>query len=309
MKLPKGLFASIIIIVISGLAFTTGFLKENVVTQVEEIKVEVSEAEILVQRMDSRISDISYFDQDRYRAALDETFDFWELVLELELFNDTMSDTERELLLNRMGFHLHKFIELAIYTNIGKMYTHWFATSNSSDYYFATEEIDGYDFYFTKEEFEIYNSSKSLAKEQTYVQFIGSEPYLDYILASGVVPTDYVTVSPWNKWSEFLRGKLFEIEQQIDSNLEKLAELEGKASFFGYGVTLITVTTILAAAMAAQLNDKEREREYSHIKAEIYDDKSMIITKGNNLAIPVLIIALILAALGLLLPLLYGFIF
>jgi hypothetical protein len=31
--------------------------------------------------------------------------------------------------------------------------------------------------------------------------------------------------------------------------------------------------------MAVQLNEKEREKEFSHIKSKIYENESMIITK------------------------------
>jgi len=60
MKITKGLIASIIIIAISGLAITTGFLKEGVVSQIEENRIAVSDVEIIVERMESKISDIFF---------------------------------------------------------------------------------------------------------------------------------------------------------------------------------------------------------------------------------------------------------
>lgn len=87
-----------------------------------------------------------------------------------------------------------------------------------------------------------------------------------------------------------------------------LADLESAASYFSYGITIITITTILASAMATQLGDQAIERDFSHIKAKIYQDESMIITKVNRLAIPVLIIALVISVLGLLIPFLIGLI-
>ncbi|MCG3259990.1 MAG: hypothetical protein H7644_09600 [Candidatus Heimdallarchaeota archaeon] len=84
---------------------------------------------------------------------------------------------------------------------------------------------------------------------------------------------------------------------------------KGFRSIYRYGESLITISTILASAMATQLNDKDREPEFSEINAIIFDDKSMIATKRNKIGTVILFLALILSALGLLLPKLFRLLF
>jgi len=201
------------------------------------------------------------------------------------------------------------------------MYSHWYVVLNSSDYYFAREEVDGFDFYFTKDEFDIFNSNKIIYEMLSYDLFFRNvdfeafgynvTEFNEYIwnYPRVDIPPEFLHIYPWDDWSEFPKIKLVEIQQQISANLIIIAELEGNASFYSFGVTLIMISTILATAMAAQLNDKERDKEFSLVKAKIYEDNTMIIEKENRFAMLVLILAFLLSALGLLIPIIYGFIF
>ncbi len=304
-KIPKGIIASVIIIVISALAFVSGYLKESAISNAEELKVEIANSEIILDRLNSKITEILDSDQQSIVLGNDHLRDAILLSSELEIVNNTLTPLERNVFLDKIGRELFFYESIMRHTYQGAITKHFYIDTNSSDYYFATKDVDGVDFYFSEEEYFSFNESDLLMNALSHEDFLASQhlQMQDDILNSGVIYHSWFTdYGKKDHWIEFFKTKLFTLQQNITNDKTVLADLEAKASFFGYGVTLITVTTILATAMAAQLNDREREMEFSHIKAKIYDNESMIITKGNWYAIPVLIIALIIAALGLLLP-------
>ena len=318
MKINKGLIASIIVIFISILAFAAGFFKEGVVSKIEETKVEISDSEILVERMDSKISDILIYDQLRIQEALDEKVHAQKLIMK---FNTTFSllDTEEKIaLLNETLFSLVLYNQLIKSSYIGNMFSHWYITNSTANYYFATVVVDGYSFNISKEEFEDYSLSKPIMRFQARVDFL-----LDFVFPKTIIdfatinnqylPTNFVVLESWKNWNEFLKINLFEIQQEIAENSAYLSELESQDSFYSYGVTIITVATILSTAMASKISDNTSELEFYDFKNKLYtkheikDDSEP--PARNRYAIPVLIIALIFAALGLLFPILYRLIF
>ncbi len=307
MKISKGTIASVIIILISGLAFAAGFLQEGVLSEAETLKLEVSEQEFDLERIDLRIREIVEDDRISARKASDEFLLAKSIALELEITNDTLSVEERDLLMNQIRLALENFNYFVSLTNIVKMYDFWYTDSNTSDYYFATEDKDGYELVFSKEDYDTFNASKSFLYLVPASVILANWSFSDEIIAYGIIPTEYYFWQSYN-FREFLDQPLYALQEEISNSKIVISELESKGSVFGYGVSLITVTTILASAMATQLNDKEREKEFSEIKAEIFKDKSMIKTKRNKIAMPFLFVALILAALGLLFPFIMGLI-
>ena len=309
MKISKGTIATLIIITIAGMAFAAGFLQEGVLSDVEEASVKVSEKEFVLARMDSGIREIIEDDRARIRSGFDEVRRAQEIALELEITNDTLSDIERDLLINKISNALYNYISFAYFTDVVTMYNHWYVDGNISDYYFATEQREGFDLFYSKEEFETFNTSKRIIRIQTDVQFFGYFPFAEYIMSFGITPTEFLRPNVHENYVEFLKQPLFALQQEITDTKIMISELENNAGLHGYGVSLITISTILAAAMATQLNDRDREREFSQVKAKLFDDKLMIVTKQNKIALPFLFVALILSALGLLLPILFRLIF
>ena len=63
MNITKGIITSVVILLISGLAFATGFLKEGVANEIEETKITIANDEALVEKINNKISDIMILDQ------------------------------------------------------------------------------------------------------------------------------------------------------------------------------------------------------------------------------------------------------
>ncbi|MFW9853202.1 MAG: hypothetical protein ACFFDS_09675, partial [Candidatus Thorarchaeota archaeon] len=299
MKIKKSTIASLIIIMISILAFGAGFLQENVVSEATTLKIEVSEKEFDLERIDLRIRELVEDDRISARKATDEWHIAYKLAIELEITNDTLTVVERDLLMNLIARALENFNFFASLMNEAVLYNYWYIDDNTSDYIFNTEEKDGYDLNYSKEEYSTFNASKSFLYIVNEEEILNDFPFKDEIIAYGIIPTEFYSWRSYN-FKEFLDQPLNTLQQEISDLKLVISELESKGSLFDYGVSLITVATILAAAMASQMNDKEREKEFSLIKSEIFNDKSMIITKKNRISMPFLFIALILAALGIL---------
>ncbi len=58
-------------------------------------------------------------------------------------------------------------------------------------------------------------------------------------------------------WAPMFREQLYVIQQRISDNTIDLASLEGNVSYYNFGITVITISTILATAMANRISDKE----------------------------------------------------
>ncbi|MHA1124053.1 MAG: hypothetical protein ACTSO7_04610 [Candidatus Heimdallarchaeota archaeon] len=303
-KIPKGVIATIIIFAISGLAFVSGYLRESIVTEIEELKVDISNDENDIEQVNLKISEILNFDSSRFRSAFDKKQEGFTLNEELEIRDTNLTSFEREVLLNEISNKIYLYREYIWDSNLYKMFWHWKSTADpkDTDFYFARENVHGFELSFTEQEYDSFDAAFGLIDYMPNTVFLNDWNMSAYIIANTQIPS-WIPKPPRDEvWSNFLRLNLLQIQNEIESKVSHLAYLESKASFSNYGVTLITVTTILATAMAAQLNEKEREVDFSHIKAEIYDDKSMIIKKKINYAIPLLIAALIFAILGLILP-------
>ncbi|MHA1738456.1 MAG: hypothetical protein ACTSXA_12555 [Candidatus Heimdallarchaeota archaeon] len=231
------------------------------------------------------------------------------LASQLELIHTTLTPLEINNSLSVICAELYFYEDYMRHNYQGRIAKRFVVDDNNTDFYLAEYDIDGVDLYYTQDEFEVLNTENELMEVMTDTDFLDYKkiPLVDNITNSGFLSTYlnniwFTKFGRQEQWTAFYKNKLFALQNSIITNQAILAVLESKASFYGYGVTIISVTTILAAALASQLNDKEREKDFSHIKAEIYDDKSMIITKRINFALPLLIVALVFAILGLILP-------
>ncbi len=310
MKISKGLIATIIIISISGVAFAAGFLKERVVTEMEDVNSLIAADEILVDRMDARISDTLNFDHLRGLESTEKLEIAKDLFREYQLTLANLTQAEEFIILNLSLNAVHDSQGLTRSTNMGKIVKHFSIDNGIDDFYLANEKDDGFNLSISRDYFLAYNESlpNSLAKIKTPISILGNglDTFYDTFYTNPY--TQFIRLESFYSWISFFRNKTAEVNQRIIQNKEILSDLESKISYYTYGLTIITIATILASAMATQLGDQDRERDFSHIKAKIYQNDDLIIKKVNRIAIPVLIIALVIAILGLLVPFLIGLI-
>ncbi|MHA1673328.1 MAG: hypothetical protein ACTSYI_06850 [Promethearchaeota archaeon] len=88
-------------------------------------------------------------------------------------------------------------------------------------------------------------------------------------------------------------GDAFEIEGEA-------MYMEEKGNKFSFGVSIITVAIILSTTMANRLNEKKVYDRINLVRSDLLRNSELGKSKGDKFAIPVIIFALIISALGLL---------
>ncbi len=88
-------------------------------------------------------------------------------------------------------------------------------------------------------------------------------------------------------------GIAFEIEDEANF-------MENRGNKFSLGLSIITVAIVLSTTMSNRLNEKKVYDRINLVRSDLLRDPELGRSKGDKFAIPVIIFALIISALGLL---------
>ena len=311
MNITKGIITSAVILLISGLAFATGFLKEGVANEIEETKITIANNESLVEKINNKISDIMILDQISLIEARNEIQTAKGLAWELDLKYAILNPTERNLFYGPIANAVNSHRQLVMRSNIGKLIKHFIRDASVDDCFLANESFDGFNYSISKVTFDNYNSNYSLAELFTIEDFLDENRFenasgLAAKLWSSSLVEDRPYVKELDVWVPLFRTELYVIQQRLSNYTIDLASLESVVSYYNFGITAITITTIFATAMANRISDKENAKEFSPVKAKILEDDKYLITKTKKWPMALLFVALILAIAGLLIPPLIG---
>lgn len=311
MNITKGIITSAVILLISGLAFATGFLKEGVANEIEETKITLADDEALVEKINNKISDIMILDQISLIEARNEIQTAKGLAWELDLKYTILNPTERNLFYGPIANAVNSHKQLVMRSNIGKLIKHFIRDASVDDCFLANESFDGFNYSISKVTFDNYNSNYSIAELFTIEDFLDENRFenasgLAAELWSSSLVEDRPYVKELDVWVPLFRTELYVIQQRISGNAIELASLEGIVSYYNFGLTAITIATILATAMANRISDKESAKRFSPVKAKILEDDKYLITKTKKWPMVLLFVALIFAIAGLLIPPLIG---
>ncbi|MCK5184577.1 MAG: hypothetical protein KAQ95_09740, partial [Candidatus Heimdallarchaeota archaeon] len=300
-----------VILLISGLAFATGFLKEGVANEIEETKITIANNESLVEKINNKISDIMILDQISLIEARNEIQTAKGLAWELDLKYAILNPTERNLFYGPIANAVNSHRQLVMRSNIGKLIKHFIRDASVDDCFLANESFDGFNYSISKVTFDNYNSNYSLAELFTIEDFLDENRFenasgLAAKLWSSSLVEDRPYVKELDVWVPLFRTELYVIQQRLSNYTIDLASLESVVSYYNFGITAITITTIFATAMANRISDKENAKEFSPVKAKILEDDKYLITKTKKWPMALLFVALILAIAGLLIPPLIG---
>ncbi|MFX0081810.1 MAG: hypothetical protein ACFE94_08660 [Candidatus Hodarchaeota archaeon] len=302
----KYLAAYGIILFISGTAFIAGLLQENLTSEANLAKQEVADLQDTLERMEAKALFLTNRDIANTYKSIDIRFEATLVDNELDLLNTSLNPNEREV-------YIRKIVELLIYAQgmqntllIIHLYRHF--NISTDDFMIAFEEADGYDYFITYEMWQTYNS---LYGSPVYIwtaydyyglyfsypliqlkapQFRPHDPDTSleiFIFEGGGIESvlDY-----------FLYTQIREIQDQKNFKSEKANILEAKASYISLGVSLTTISMVLASAMITRINHKKMEHEFAILK-EIEGRKEEI--KPDIISIPILVIATVLSILGM----------
>ncbi len=300
------LVATIVVLLISGMAFVTGSLYDNYATMALQEKEQVQHMQDDLERIENHAYYLMDRDVTRVRECLDLLAEIILLDAEFELLNASLSIEEREVYVRRT---IDMLIQMQGYQNsllILHLYRHFSQSSNT--YYIAHEENEGYNFFITEQKWQAFETDHGspvtiMTAEQYYGHFFAYDSI--QALPEELRPVDpetneetFITESAGIEFfcEYFLLSQVQELQSQISENLNNVSLMESEAGRISSSVGIITVSMLLATVMSSRIDEKKLEKQIISLRADL--GKEVEIDK-DQLSIAILLVALILGALGI----------
>ncbi|MFW9915124.1 MAG: hypothetical protein ACFFGZ_05890 [Candidatus Thorarchaeota archaeon] len=299
-------FPFIVIVFVSACAFLAGYVQSNIAEAGEGYREDAQTHERNVDRMLDRLEFISSIDKNQYFEALQLEEDAIFLALKYWWYHDNYTEFERELLLIDMFQKFHGSIGL-INSSVVGIIENDFKKGLSTTYEFATKEKYGYNYIITREDWLEYDP----IKEYTRAQYLAlernsalSEAISDYpeIEALGMYGADIFLDLDSDNWYDLYRQPIWHEMDKMQDAQELADRYDNYVNRITIGVAITTVATILVAAMASRISDKEMDHDLSVIRADVLKNKALVISERDMLAYLVLVVAVIISVVGLIIP-------
>ncbi|MHA1167875.1 MAG: hypothetical protein ACTSRU_08650 [Candidatus Hodarchaeales archaeon] len=171
-------------------------------------------------------------------------------------------------------------------------------------YNISTRERDRYDYSITRDLWETYTPMYTVPMN-SYLLSLGLGGIMSDIteLTDDFLGVDFEFYSlDWDNIYVLYREPLWDELELVDSSLSLAAGYEALAGKITMGVAVTTVSTVLATSMASRIENKKTEKSLSLIRFDILQEPDLIESGTDRLAYLGLILALIIAVLGLLMP-------
>lgn len=302
---------ALVIILVTAMAFAAGNIQNSYAIQADNMRQQADIHQLNVQRID---------DSKRFFSSLDITYlnNYFSYLTKASAdgfsylyFYDNLTNTQREQykldLLESINSAFGQ-LELISTYSINETFGLY---PNLQVYQLASVQKQGFDYNITRAEYDQYPNFRNETKNDFFLKDV---PLLDYINS---FPADRVnglinfydsarSYSYFNfdsdNYKTLMNLPLYseQHQEQVYSNLE--SQLSFKANLVTIGVSVTTIATLLATAMASRLADNWSERRLEAVsKDKNVTDKFDIIAAGG------LIIAFIVAIVGLLGPMILIF--
>jgi len=229
---------------------------------------------------------------------------------EFGILNSSLTPQRREVYVRRVAEMLSQLQSYQSMLLILHLYRHF--NSTTATYWIAREQNEGYNFSITWELWQAYISDHgSPVAIETPLQYYGT--YFSYpaiqALPYGLRPKDHETGAETFiredagvefLFEYFLLGQIQVLQSQINEKLDEAIAQDAVAERVSLTVSLTTVSLLLATAMASRVNEKEVVREIEALRAEMGQE---VVSERDYTIVPILMVALALALLGLYLAL------
>jgi hypothetical protein len=304
------LVATIVVLMISGMAFIAGSLQDSYSTQALHEKETVQDLQDDLERMEDHAYYIMSRDVTRIREGLNLLSEIILLDAEFELLNASLSNEERQVYVRRT---IDMLTQMQGYQNnllILHLYRHFNQTSDT--YYIAHEDNEGYNFSITMQMWQAFETEVgSPVTIMTPEQHYGSYFSYDAIqaLPEGLRPVDpetdeeiFIVESVGVEFfcEYFLLSQVQSLQSQINLKLDTVSSLESLTDKISSSVGLITVAMLLATVMSSRTDKRKLEKEIVALRADLGKETQF---DKDNLTMSILLIALFLAILGIYLAL------
>jgi hypothetical protein len=300
------LVATLVVLIISAMAFVVGSQQDNYATLAIQEKEVVQDLLDDLERMEQRAYYILGRDVTRVREYGDLLVQLYLIDAEFELLNDSLSIEERQVYIRRT---IDTIIQLQGYqTNllIFHLYMHFEQTSDT--YYIAHEDNEGYNFSITEQMWQTYETEHgSPVAIMTPEEYYGSLFAYDLIqaLPEQLRPNNpelgeetFIVESAGIEFfcEYFLLSQVQSLQSQISMKLNEVSSLESEVDRISSSIGLVTVAMLLATIMSSRIDERKVENQIRTLRVELGRETQV---DKDVLSLPILFIALILAALGI----------
>ena len=309
-RLARENWPVVIILAVSVFAFGAGYLQNSFVNRSEAAKAEANEHEYNALRIEQRMRNIMNHDADQMLKITDKEADLIYLVLEYQAIQNNLTEAEKEVF--RIKFSQIAFERsLAVTSTTLYLINYEFSSSSSlEEYHIASKETHGFDYIITRESWDantpLYLQSKTqfFTRLGLYPSFQSVVEDLDtYLLYDVTTGEGYFWMFDYDNSGQLLQQPFFdEVKLQLDKT-DEANRYQKVADQITIGVAVTTIASVLSAAMRSRLDDKESAHNLSRIRADINKDPNLIVPAKDKLASLGLWLALVIAAFGLLYPL------
>ena len=298
--------ATLVVLIISAMAFIAGSLQETYATQALHEKETVQELQDDLERMEDHAYYIMERDVTRVRQYLDRLAEITLLDVEFEMFNASFTPERREVYLRRT---IDTLVQMQGYQNnllVLHLYRHFNQSTNT--YYIAHENNEGYNFSITWQMWQSFETEFGspvivMTPEQYYGHFFAYD--MIQALAEELRPVDpetneeifiFENIGIEFFCESFLLSQVQSLQSQISMMLNEVSQLESEADRISSSVGLITVAMLLATVMSSRIDERKLENQI--VALEVVMGKETEIDR-DVISMPILIVALVLAALGI----------
>lgn len=298
----------VVIILVTAFAFSAGLIQNNFTTRANEARSLASEHELTGRKIDIRLRSILAQDKQFLLSSVDHFFDASVFGLKYWAFFSSLT------LLEQLNMELD-FVQ-AMLEGKGKIestlsfqiHDQFMSTSDDS-YIIAETAKKGFDYIITRETWEDFTPFFTLSQQNFFTTRIA---FSDILTDPNIITllTDLNNLQPSYIYYGFaaenidaMLGAPLENEISEEIRLKNLADnLESSGNVITMGVSITTVATILATAMANRLGNKQSDHNYSVLRADFKNNSKYVVSEHDYLAYMGLLIAVSIAVFGLLLP-------
>lgn len=281
---------TIMILVIAVAAAFGGFVEGKATDNIQGLQLDVKNQE---QKADSIIKDAEQF------IAIDIDYE----IRAIYYLDEALQESARYLTANDNIEELAILVQMAVNIDLAqRWYQRTVAYLVFDHFETSSEAIDlfGYeDSIITKSDYDDLGSGLVInADGELYLKDYGLEAVDELI---GLVGPQIFVITDLDKLIDLISIPIDAAINDLNDLSVELFEEQAKQSALRRAISIITVATVLSAAMASRLRFRKTKVAFSEVRADINKDEKLLISQGDLIASVVLGLAVLIATLGLLL--------
>lgn len=295
-------FATFVILTIAGCAFLAGFVQTSYIGQLQALQDDISAAQYRLEKNRERITQMMNYDTSAVVSYVEWMFKAVETAREYELLAATLTPNERQAYLAQIAAELTAANDQILITYTYTIEEFFLENPSADEYYFAEREISGFDLVIERTSWE-YWMPLMVGEIDYFIEWWGEFPesVIPEIIAYPDIP-EFMYVM----WLSDLGSALVDVTAKLQDQITQLEDemywVQTTVDQLGMGITVTTAATVLAATMASRIEDRTTKHNFSALRAEITGDRALIVPRKDRITIPMLFIAIIMAVVGALIP-------